>query len=94
MKLIRFSRACQEMFILGMGDHQCTGGLKLLQTCAAIMYLPTDEERNKRRAAIGKVAFKTEIRARKKACLENLCYNSNTNTWGDAYRVVVVIHEV
>lgn len=51
----------------------------------------TDEGRAERgevyRAA--KLALSKEIKARKRACFENLCQAANTTPWGDAYRVVM-----
>lgn len=50
-----------------------------------------DAERAVRRPAYtaARAALNREIKLSKKACLEELCRNANSNPWGDAYRVAM-----
>lgn len=62
---------CLGKFILGMGDHRHTSGLKLLKPCAALVYGCSEHVlmRSGMHEATIKVALKIEMRASKRSVI-------------------------
>lgn len=70
-------------------DYLSSDGLvgTLRRACDAAMPRPVEREVAYNRAA--KLALNKEIKARKRACFNDLCQTANTTPWGDAYREVM-----
>lgn len=73
---------CQEIAELRASCHRARRRMQRART---------DESRAEREAAYraAKLSLNKEIKARKRACFNDLCQTANTTPWGDAYRVVM-----